>query len=132
MGLIMGNFSDSSRRSPHDREAGLVMVPNRASSAADDYRCSYTNAVAKDPDGRFAQEAGKIAAGHYAKMLEKRRGRIVTVVGATLLGLSTLLLSTCENNERVINDAGTACYREGDPDGIPTIGRNGAPTCKED
>ena len=139
MGLIMGNLSDSSRWSMHDREAKSVMMPNTASSTAESYSYSYTDAVAEDPEGTLAQKAGKIAAGRYAEMLEKRRGmlekrrgRIMTATGVTILALSTLLLSTCGSNERVINDAGTTCYHEGNPDGTPTIGRNGVPTCEED
>ncbi len=132
MGLIMGNLSDSSRWSMHDREAKSVMMPNTASSTAESYSYSYADAVAEDPEGTLAQKAGKIAAENYAEMLEKRRGRILAATGVTILALSTLLLSTCGSNERVINDAGTTCYHEGNPDGTPTIGRNGVPTCEED
>lgn len=65
MGLIMGNLSDSNRWSMHDREAGPVMAPTTASSTAESYSSSYAGAISGDPDGRFAEEAGKIAAIKY-------------------------------------------------------------------
>ena len=60
MGLIMGNLSDSSRWSMHGREAKSVMIPTTASSTAESYSYSYTDAVAEDPE--VIEEGNKMLA----------------------------------------------------------------------
>lgn len=133
MGLVMGNLSDSSRWSMHGREAKSVMMPTTASSTAESYSYSYTDAISGDPKGIFAEEAGKIAADRYAKILEKRRKRIVTAVGATLLGLSVLVLSTCGGKAVLVREEGReVCYVDGSFDGPAKVGTDGKPTCEDD
>ena len=115
---------DSVRNAPFDWEKQRPYIPPESGT-------EYMGKISRDKSGHVAEEAGKIAAESYTKMLERKHKRIVMAVSATLLALGGLLvLSRLGSDKSVINKDKTACYYEGAPDGLPVVGPDGEPTCE--